>query len=290
PRKKYAPLPPIPTIEPEAPKPAKGKKEPYQSEPEHYGPTPLNMEPAPLPPKRVEPGQPQGQPAQPSWQAPPQPPSQGTRAVVPMDERPARTDDRSRPDDRPRPAEPAQVLTPIDERPVAGSEPESESPDKLRRLSVALLGGVWGVGVADGTGRTWEFAKGGRAGYQLFRPLLVDLTVLHASATSGNAFANASDGHLEVLLRAHYLYTRSIVTLGAGLGAGGSFAMTTYLLTPPGANPSTLSANALKLVAEGGVLMWVRPWRGLTVELEVNELLRDGRLEPLLTLGLGWAF
>ena len=150
------------------------------------------------------------------------------------------------------------------------------------------VGGLWQK--EHGDGRGFEPAYGVQVGWAPLPWLLVDLTAVRAGQGQGNGFASARVDHSLVLLRAFAAWNRGAFSLFAGGGAGGVLAQTVYTLQDVGQPASTLPATALKLAAQAGAGARLRPWRGLEVRTEVTTLLRDGRLEPLFTLGAGWAF
>jgi hypothetical protein len=65
---------------------------------------------------------------------------------------------------------------------------------------------------------------------------------------------------------------------------------TQLFLQDVGSAPTTLSSSGLEGIAEVVIGGRWRPWKGLTMRLEVDVLLRQGALEPVFLLGAGWVF
>ena len=175
--------------------------------------------------------------------------------------------------------------------PSAPPDPEESLPvpERWRRSFWLLaLGGVWQKPRADG--RAFEPSIGLQAGYALAPWLLVDLTALRAGSTQGSGFASASLVHTLLVARLQVAWSRGAFSWLGGTGFGGALSQTVYSLQDVGQPESTLPATALRTVLTAGAGLRVRPWRGLELRLEVNALLRDGRLEPWLVGGAGWSF
>jgi hypothetical protein len=174
---------------------------------------------------------------------------------------------------------------------VKADEPEEYQPVALRwRRNLWVLAQAGGWQKPHGDARGFELAYGLQLGWAPAPWLLLDLSVVRAGQQQGNGFANARVDHTSALVRGFVAWNRGLVSLFAGGGAGGVLAQTVYTLQDVGQPASTLPATAFRLAAQVGAGARMRPWRGLEVRAEVTTLLRDGRLEPLVTFGAGWAF
>ena len=170
-------------------------------------------------------------------------------------------------------------------------EPEEQMPVALRwRRSLWALAVAGGWQKSHGDGRGFELAYGLQLGWAPQPWLLLDLTFTRAGQQQGNGFASARVDHTLAMVRGFAAWNRGLVSLFAGGGAGGALAQTVYTLQDVGQPASTLPATAFKLAVQAGAGARMRPWRGLEVRAEVSTLLRDGRLEPLVTFAAGWAF
>ena len=179
---------------------------------------------------------------------------------------------------------------------LPGAEPKFEEPEEYQPVALRWRRNLWVLAQAGGwqkphgDGRGFELAYGLQLGWAPMPWLLLDLSATRAGQAQGNGFASAQVDHTLLLVRAFAAWNRGPVSLFAGGGAGGVLAQTVYTLQDVGQPASTLPATAFKLAAQVGAGARMRPWRGLEVRAEVTTLLRDGRLEPLVTYGAGWAF
>ena len=173
----------------------------------------------------------------------------------------------------------------------APASPDEYVPVPLRwrrSLTLLALGGAWQK--PQGTGRSFEPGYGLQVAWAFGPWLQIDLTALRAGSTKGSGFASTSLTHNLLAARLWATWNLGAFSVMGGAGFGGVLSQTLYSLQDVGQPESTLPATALKMVVTSGVGARARPWRGLEVRLEVNTLLRDGRIEPVLIAGLGWAF
>ena len=170
-------------------------------------------------------------------------------------------------------------------------EPVDESaPPRLRRVSLEALGGVWSKATSDAQSRDLQIAYGLDLGVALTRWLAIDVRAVRSSGTDGNANVNATTSHL--LFDARLTGVINFGKLAVFAGAGGGFVLeqTQLFLQDVNADPTTLSSSGLEGIGEAVVGGRWRPWKGLTVRLEVDGLIRQGAFEPIFLLGAGWAF
>ena len=219
-------------------------------------------------------------PVKPSEPAAP-PPAPRPEPKQPKAEAPAAGDTPLRPERAP------EVREPLPPEPP----PEEYVPVPLRwrrSLTLLALGGMWQK--PQGDGRAFEPGYGLQVGWAFAPWLLLDLTVLRSGSTQGSGFASTSLTHTLVAARLWAAWNKGVFSAIGGVGVGGALSQTVYSLQDVLQPETTLSATALQTVVSAGIGGRARPWRGLEVRLEVNTLLRDGRLEPILIAGAGWAF
>ncbi len=283
---RYQTLPPIPRVEPPAPAPAP-QAYPAQSYPApSYPPQsyPAPSYPAPSYPAPSYP--PQQAPAYPAPQYPPaQAPAQYPAAPAPA--YPA-------PYPPPAPYSPPGVV-PLDEqragRPgVAAPAAESEAGARRRWVSLELVGGLWGKAVSDGQGHAWQAAYGVDIGISPWRYLELEVRGLRSTGSDGNAYASATTSHWLADGRALAQIPFGKVSLLAGAGGGAVLEQTALFLQDVDAEPATLSSNGIEAIGELVLGARAQPWKGLTLRLELDGLLRQGNFEPLFLLGVGWSF
>ncbi len=171
-------------------------------------------------------------------------------------------------------------------------EPVSEEPRWTpQRFSVGLAFGLWGSSPIDGSDRGYDAAYGLRIGYELLADRVeLELLALRASRTAGSAFANASTAHNLFSLRALYLISAGRFTALLGGGLGAALSQTHYSVQDVGGTPVGFDATSGRLVLQVTAGERARLYRGLDVRAEVSALLRDGKLDVLPLLALGWAF
>ncbi len=281
PRKKaFEPLPAFPHLEPEAaPRPSRDPA-PSAPEPVRTGP------PAAPPPLEAAPAVAPGE-------------EPGRRPVL-HPKKEAFDVEEDEPAPAPKPSSPAPKPAPSrqDAPPPAAPPPEASADEPEEPMPVALRWrrSLWALAVAGGwqkshaDGRGFELAYGLQLGWAPQPWLLLDLTFTRGGQQQGNGFASARVDHTLAMVRGFAAWNRGLVSLFAGGGAGGALAQTVYTLQDVGQPASTLPATAFKLAVQAGAGARMRPWRGLEVRAEVSTLLRDGRLEPLVTFAAGWAF
>jgi hypothetical protein len=196
----------------------------------------------------------------------------------------------------PAPAGPAgrgqPALLPVDEQRGTGDETDESgiAAPRLRRFSLELIGGVWGKAVSDGQSTSWHIAYGADFGIALWRWLQIDVRALRAGGQDGNAYVNATASHLLFDARLFAVLGLGPAALFAGGGGGAAFEQTQLFLQDVGGTPTTLSSSGLEALATFAAGARLRPWRGLTLRLEVDGVIREGNLEPVFLLGAGWAF
>ena len=322
PARRARPLEPPPAPEPEpVRRPQRPKKEVFDPEEETVSAPAKPPEKAPRPPPPQDPPAPEPR-KPPKVDAPPparirEP--EPVRAPEPAREPPAPAREAERPRGRtlpplpgieperpsaaplvpePAPLPPAETrlrperIAEIREPPATEPPPEEEYvPVPLRwkrSLTILALGGMWQK--PQGDGRAFEPGYGLQVGWALAPWLLLDLTILRSGSTQGSGFASTSLTHSLFAARLWAAWNKGMFSAIGGLGFGGALSQTVYSIQDVNQPATTLPATALKTVLSGGVGGRARPWRGLEVRVEVNTLLRDGRIEPLLIVGAGWAF
>ena len=283
-RHRYAPLPPLPHLEPEAvPPPQRAPAAPARVYPPAAQPDREAIEP---PDDMLVPRS-QPEPAAPASAPPVYGPRQPQARPVPVQSAPYLP-----PAAAPGPG-PSRVLS-IDEEQrgasaTAASDESGERP-AFRRFTLELLGGVWARSASDGQSRDWQLAYGLDFGVGLFRWLQLDVRGMRSSGTDGNAYASATTSHLMFDARLFGVVDFGPVALFAGGGGGLALEQTQLFLQDINSDPSQLSSSGLEPLGEFGGGVWLRPWAGLTFKLEADGLLRQGNLEPLFLFGIGWAF
>jgi hypothetical protein len=281
-KRKLEPLPPLPHLEPDLP-PSRSV-EPARAPPATREQTPVReqtplpplptLEPERPPPAKVDP------PSSSSWLPP------ASLTPPPVQTAP--------PGAAPQAALPAPAASGPTTAPGASpvSRPDDEDapvPPRWRRsLTVLALGGLWQT--QRGDSMAFDPAYGLQVGYAIVPWLLVDVTAMRAGSTQGNGFASATVNHTFFAGRLWLAWNKGFLSLIGGGGFGGTLAQTRYFLQDVGQPPATIDANALELAAQAGLGARLRPWSGLEIRVEVTSLLREGRFEPLLIGGAGWAF
>jgi hypothetical protein len=295
-KSRYEPLPPLPHLEP-APQGYPPATQPAPYQPPYRPPAPTT--PPPLP--RGSPAPTQRGPratAPPPYQPPYSPPPQQP-LVVPIDERGTATDPSSEKYKQAHPAPPPQAqpyqprqyqpLRPDVPAPQEPIEEESATP-RLRRYSLEALGGVWSKATSDAKTRDWELAYGLDFGVGFTRWLALDVRAVRSAGTDGNANVNTTTSHLLFDGRLTGAVNLGKFAVFGGAGGGLVLEKTQLFLQDVGSAPTTLSSSGLEGIAEVVIGGRWRPWKGLTMRLEVDVLLRQGALEPVFLLGAGWAF
>jgi hypothetical protein len=289
-KSRYDALPPLPHLEP-APEnyPPPTQPAPYQQPYRPPAPQPLprgSPAPAPRTPRATAP---------PPYQPPYSPPSPQP-FVVPIDERGTATDPSSEKYKQAHPA-PTQSYQPRQYQPLrpevsAPQEPVEEEPatPRLRRFSLEALGGVWSKATSDAKTRDWELAYGLDLGVGFTRWLALDVRAVRSAGTDGNANVNTTTSHLLFDGRLTGAVNLGKFAVFGGAGGGLVLEKTQLFLQDVGSAPTTLSSSGLEGIAEVVIGGRWRPWKGLTMRLEVDVLLRQGALEPVFLLGAGWVF